>query len=279
MKDDISLLMVSFFWGITFVVVKEAIEFIPPFSFLFYRFSITFLLLLLVSIGRLKNLDLETLKSGIFIGSFLFLGYGFQTVGLRETTPANAGFITGLSVVIVPFISSLLLKLKPQKNVIAGVILATAGLIFLSFQRFMISYGDFLILLCAFSFAMHIILVGKYSPGRDTFLITMVQIGTVALFSFFLSFGEKPFEFNMTIWQALIITSFFATFLAFLIQNSAQKNVSPTHTALIFSMEPVFAALGSYILLNEAFTLRKIIGCICILTGMILSEIKNKKGL
>ncbi len=116
MKDDISLLMVSFFWGITFVVVKEAIEFIPPFSFLFYRFSITFLLLLLVSIGRLKNLNLETLKSGIFIGSFLFLGYGFQTVGLRETTPANAGFITGLSVVIVPFISSLLLKLKPQKN-------------------------------------------------------------------------------------------------------------------------------------------------------------------
>jgi len=277
MKNDLSLLMVTFFWGLTFITVKEAIEFIPPFSFLFYRFLIAFLLLLAVSIKKIKNLDLKTLKYGFFVGIFLFLGYGFQTVGLKYTTPANAGFITGLSVVMVPFLSSIILKIKPGRNVIIGVTLATIGLVFLSFQEFKINYGDFLILMCAFSFAMHIILVGKYSPKLDTFLITTVQIGAVAMFSLFFSFTESSFEFNMTIYEALIITAVFATFLAFLIQNAAQKHVSPTHTALIFAMEPVFAAVCSYILISEVFTLRKILGYLLILLGMIIAEIKNKQ--
>jgi len=280
MKNDLALLVVAFFWGLTFVTVKEAIEFIPPFSFLFCRFSIAFLLLLLISIKKLKNMNLKTLKSGFFIGIFLFLGYAFQTVGLKYTTPANAGFITGLSVVIVPFLSSVILKAKPGRNVIIGIILATIGLLFLSFQEFKISYGDFLILLCALSFAMHIILVGKYSPKMDTFLITTVQIGTVALFSLFFSFTESSFEFNIVILEALIITAIFATVLAFLIQNAAQKHVSPTHTALIFAMEPVFAAVCSYIIISEVFTIRKIIGCLFILLGMIIAEIKiNQKFL
>ncbi len=277
MKSDLSLLMVTFFWGLTFVTVKEAIEFIPPFSFLFCRFSIAFLLLLLISIKRIKNLNSDILKSGFFIGIFLFLGYAFQTVGLKYTTPANAGFITGLSVVIVPFLSSVILKIKPGNHVLIGVALASIGLVFLSFQDFTISYGDFLILMCAFSFAMHIILVGKYSPKMDTFLITTIQIGTVALFSLFFSFTEGPFEFNIIILEALIITAIFATVLAFLIQNAAQKHVSPTHTALIFAMEPVFAAVCSYILINEVFTLRKIGGCAFILLGMILAEVKGNR--
>ncbi len=280
MKNDLLLLLVSFFWGITFVTVKEAIQFMPPFSFLSWRFSLAFLLLFLVSIKRVRRIDIEIGKYGIFIGLFLFMGYGFQTVGLQYTTPANAGFITGLSVVIVPVLSAVILKTTPSKNTVFGAILACIGLALLSFQRFAMSYGDLLVLVSAFCFAMHIILVGKYSPRTDTFLITTIQIGAVALFSTLFSFTEPSFEFNLTIVEALIITAFFATFLAFLIQNSAQKYVSPTHTGLIFAMEPVFAAVCSYLLIGEVFTLRKIVGCVCILLGMVLAELRSgrKKG-
>ncbi|MEA1994029.1 MAG: DMT family transporter [Euryarchaeota archaeon] len=275
MKHDLSLILVTFFWGLTFVTVKEAIAFIPPFNFLLYRFSIAFLLLLIVSAKKIRHIDFYTLKSGLFIGVFLFLGYALQTVGLKYTTPANAGFITGLSVVIVPFLSSILFKTKLKKNVIVGVALACIGLAFLSLQKFAISYGDFLILLCAFAFAMHIILVGKYAPKMDIFSITTIQIGAVAIFSFFFSFTESSFEFNTVIWKALIITAVFATVLAFLLQNAAQKHVSPTHTALIFAMEPVFAALCSYLLISEIFTLQKMLGCIFILCGMIITRFRR----
>jgi drug/metabolite transporter (DMT)-like permease len=197
-------------------------------------------------------------------------------VGLTYTTPANAGFITGLSVVIVPLFSSLILKITPGRNALVGVVLAFIGLIFLSFRGFTIGYGDFLILLCAFSFAMHIILVGKYASSVDTFLITTIQIGTVAVLSFFCSLTEASFEFNAVIWQALVITAVFAMVVAFLLQNAAQKDVTPTHTALIFAMEPVFAALCSYLLIHEIFTARKIIGCLFILLGMILAERRRR---
>ena len=272
--SDAALLMVAFIWGLTFVLVKESLEFIPPFKFLFYRFLLSFLLLFAGSFKRLKYLDVHIVKYGIFIGVSLFCGYGFQTVGLQYTTPANAGFITGLSVVMVPFLSIVFLKKKPHTYALFGVLCAAAGLFFLSFQELQMNYGDFLILLCAFSFALHIILVGKYSPRYDPVLLTTIQIGTVALMSYFLSAGTAA-VINQTVLEAVVITSLFATVMAFLIQNSAQRHTPPTRTAVLFAMEPVFAAVCSFVLIQEAFTIRKIAGCILILAGMLITEMKK----
>jgi drug/metabolite transporter (DMT)-like permease len=136
------------------------------------------------------------------------------------------------------------------------------------------NYGDFLILLCAFSFALHIILVGKYSPRYDPVLLTTIQIGTVALMSYFLSVGTTA-VINQTVLEAVVITSLFATVMAFLIQNSAQRHTPPTRTAVLFAMEPVFAAVCSFVLIQEVFTIRKIAGCILILTGMVITEMKK----
>ncbi|KYK38310.1 MAG: hypothetical protein AYK18_07570 [Theionarchaea archaeon DG-70] len=274
-NSDIGLLMVAFVWGLTFVIVKESLFYISPFKFLFYRFSLSFLLLLGISIKKLKNITVKTVKYGSFIGIALFCGYGFQTVGLQYTTPANAGFITGLSVVIVPFLSFALLQKKPSIYSIIGVLCAVVGLFFLSFQQFDMNYGDFLVLLCAFSFAMHIILVGKYAPFYDPVLLTMVQIGMVALLSGVLSAGQSS-VINATVIEALIVTALFATVMAFLVQNMAQKYTPPTRTAVVFAVEPVFAAVCSFLLIHEVFTVRKIIGCVLILAGMLITELKKQ---
>jgi drug/metabolite transporter (DMT)-like permease len=272
--SDAGLLLVAFVWGLTFVMVKESLSFISPFRFLFYRFSVSFLLLLAVSNKRLKSVDTTIIKCGSFIGIALFLGYGFQTVGLQYTTPANAGFITGLSVVIVPFLSVVLLKRRLTTYSVAGCICAAAGLFFLSFQQLQMNYGDLLILLCAFSFALHIILVGKYAPFYDPVLLTTVQIGMVAFLSGVLSYHQTA-VITDTVVRAVIVTALFATVMAFLLQNIAQKHTSPTRTAVIFAMEPVFAALCSYLLIHEVFTARKIVGCLFILSGMLITEIKG----
>ena len=271
--SDTALLLVAFVWGLTFVLVKESLSFISPFKFLFYRFTLSFLLLLVISSKRLQNINKTIILYGIFIGAALFCGYGFQTVGLQYTTPANAGFITGLSVVIVPFLSVLLLKRRPGINAFLGVFCAFLGLFFLSFQQFDMNYGDFLVLLCAVSFALHLILVGKYAPCYDPVLLTTVQIGTVAVLSGILSV-DQPSVITALVVEALVITSLLATVIAFLIQNMAQRHTPPTRTAVIFAMEPVFAAVCSYVLIHEVFTVRKVVGCLLILAGMLIAEKK-----
>jgi drug/metabolite transporter (DMT)-like permease len=272
---DLGLLGVAFVWGFTFVAVKESLEFVSPFTFLFYRFLLAFVLLVLVSVKKLKDMNQSLIKHGFIIGIFLFLGYGLQTMGLQYTTPAHAGFITGLSVIIVPFLSVIFLKKIPHITAWIGVSCALIGLFFLSFRGLSMDFGDFLVLLGACSFAMHLILVGKYSPQHDPFLLTTTQIGTVAFLSFLLA-EPGSMVFNRPVMEAVIITALFATVLAFLIQTAAQKHVPPTRTAVIFAMEPVFAALSSYILIDEVFTLQKILGCGLILLGMVITEIKHR---
>jgi drug/metabolite transporter (DMT)-like permease len=274
-SSDLGLLGVAFVWGFTFVAVKESLEFVSPFTFLFYRFLLAFLLLFIISIKKLKKMNRVILRHGFLVGIFLFLGYGFQTMGLQYTTPANAGFITGLSVIIVPFLSVFALKVKPPLNAWIGVACALIGLFFLSFEKFSMDYGDFLVLLGACSFATHLILVGKYSPRYDPFLLTTAQIGTVTVLSCLLGVRSPVVVFNHTVVEALIITAVFATVLAFLIQTAAQQHTPATRTAVIFAMEPVFAALSSYILIHEIFPVQKILGCILILLGMIITEIKT----
>jgi drug/metabolite transporter (DMT)-like permease len=274
--SDLGLLAVAFVWGLTFVMVKESLLFISPFKFLFCRFVLSFLFLAGLSGRRLLRLNRSVLGHGALIGVFLFLGYGLQTVGLQYTTPANTGFITGLSVVIVPFLAVGLLKKPPGKYVVVGVGCAAAGLFLLSVEKMEMDYGDFLVLLGAFAFAMHLILVGKYVTEHDPVLLTTIQIGMVALLSFAASWGQQ-WSLNSTVVQALFITSIFATVMAFLIQNMAQRHTPPTRTAVIFAAEPVFAAVSSYILTGEPFTVKKVAGCLLILTGMLIAEIKGEK--
>lgn len=279
-KADLALLGVAFIWGVTFVVVQDALSDIGPYYFLAVRFLLAFLFLLIIFFKQFRRLDRETLTAGCLIGLFLFAGYAFQTVGLKYTSASNAGFITGLSVVLVPVFHALATRRLPNIFVAAGVFSAAVGLALLSLgKNLQINYGDLLVLFCAVCFAMQIILVGHYASRHNPNLLAAIQIGIVSLVSFV--FGavteNMPAHFTRPVWVAFLLTAIPATSLAFLIQNKMQRFTSSTHTAIIFSMEPVFAALTAFFAAGESLTLRQAAGCALILGGMLLAELKGER--
>ncbi|MGG3562527.1 DMT family transporter [Neobacillus rhizosphaerae] len=287
---DLSLLFVTLIWGTTFVIVQNAIDFLEPFAFNGIRFAVAALLLIFCLLvfqrNQLKKLNFKLLASGIFIGFWLYLGYVTQTIGLLYTTTSKAGFITGLSVVLVPLFSMVLLKQYPSKNAVIGVVTATLGLFLLTMTDVTsLNIGDGFVFVCAISFGLHIILTGKFSSKYPTLLLTVIQISTVALLSIGSSFifesGKKSFQLDILMSKdvliALIVTSVFATAMAFFIQTNFQKFTSATRVALIFAMEPVFAAIAGYAWADERLSLSAFLGCILIFMGMIFAELPTNK--
>jgi drug/metabolite transporter (DMT)-like permease len=280
LKADLSLLMVTFIWGTTFVVVKNAIADMPTFRFIAIRFAVACLFLVLISSRKLKQLNKKTALAGLLIGMLLFGGYSFQTLGLQYTSASNAGFITGLAVVLVPFMSTLLTRRPPGLFTILGVLSATLGLALLTLgTSFSLNKGDLLEFLCAVCFCLHILAVGKFAPDMDATLLAIVQIGTVAISAGFLSLGveSQPWVFSEVVWIGLLLTAIPATSLAFLIQTKMQKFTTTTRTAIIFTMEPVFAALFAFLVAGERLTMQGKIGAALVICGMLLSELKLGK--
>lgn len=280
-QAEIYLLGIVIIWGATFAIVKGILDQIMPFTFLAYRFFWAAFILGLIFWKRLKNIDKIILGKGFLIGIFLFLGFTFQTVGLKYTTATKAGFITGLSVVLVPIISHFFIREKISKNSIRGVILAFMGLWFLNYNSsFIFNFGDFLVLLCAVSFAMHIISVGLYTRKVDYVLLVIVQLTTVFVLSFLMAlFFERPgihLYYPSGVWWSIILTGIFATALAFYMQNKFQRYSTATKTAIIFSGEPIFAAIFAYLLLGEKVGLIAWIGGLLIIFGMIISQREEK---
>jgi drug/metabolite transporter (DMT)-like permease len=301
---DLALLAVTAIWGSTFVMVKDAVAAYPVFSFMAIRF--TFAALALAPLIYLRRRRVGVWARGgigewgygsvgvrehrrshtptlphslapVLIGLALFAGYGFQTFGLHLTTPAKAGFITGLSVVIVPVVAALLPREAPRWNAWLGVAAATAGLALLSLQADLtISPGDLLVFGCALAFAGHILLTGRFSPRHDPLLLTFGQVVVVAVLNgaAALIFDARPLLTGRVLFAAAF-TGLLATAAAFGIQTLAQRFTTTTHTALIFAAEPVFAALFSFLLIGETLGPRQLLGCALILVGMVVGELKR----
>ncbi|HHW61876.1 MAG TPA: DMT family transporter [Syntrophomonadaceae bacterium] len=279
-QAELGMLLVAFIWGITFVLVKNALADIGPYLFLGVRFILAFIILAVISNDTIKMLTLPTLRDGAWLGFFLLIGYGFQTVGLQYTTAANAGFITGLSVVLVPLLYAALNRTLPTTATMGTVILAAAGLYLLSVPAgsFQLAYGDLLVLVCACAFACHIVFVDRLSHQHHSSAITGVQILFVGIVCLLLGLLYEPFP---AVWTknalvAIFITAVFATTLAFLLQNSLQHYSTPTRIAIILTAEPVFAAMAGYLWAGETFDLRSIIGAGLILLAMLLSVLTQR---
>jgi len=276
-QAEIYLLIIVIIWGSTFALIKGVINIIPPYTYLAYRFLLAALILILIFRKRMKEINIMVLKKGSLIGIFLFLGYALQTVGIKYTTATKAGFITGLSVVLVPIISHFFIKEKINRNSVLGVVFAFAGLWFLNYSSsFSFNLGDFLVLLCAFSFAMHIISVGLFSKKLDYVLLAITQITVVFVLSLFMALiFERPaihLSYSSNIWWSIVVTGIFATALAFYMQNRFQRYSTATKTAIIFSGEPISAAIFAYFLLGEMVGLIAWAGGLLIIFGMIVSQ-------
>jgi len=276
-QAEIYLLGIVIIWGSTFAIIKGILDQILPLTFLAYRFFLAAFVLYVIFWKRSKNINKTILKKGFIIGIFLFLGYAFQTVGLKYTTAIKAGFITGLSVVLVPIISHFFIKEKINRNSVIGVIFAFIGLWFLNYSSsFSFNLGDFLVLLCAISFAMHIISVGLYTKKMDYVPLVIVQLTTVFVLCLLIAIiFERPalhLSYSPNVWWSIVLTGVFATALAFYMQNRFQRYSTATKTAIIFSGEPIFSAMFAYLLLGEKVGLIAWIGGLLIILGMIVSQ-------
>jgi drug/metabolite transporter (DMT)-like permease len=266
-----ALLAVAAMWGISFVWMKDILDQQDVYSFLVSRFIVAALVMLVANPKVIARLNRTLLLKGSLIGTALGLGYIFQTLGLERTTPAITGFITGLYVVLTPLIGALILKEKLTISAWFYIALATVGLGVLSINGLSIGTGELFVLISAFLFAAHILLLSRWSRDFDAYTLTFVQLATCAIVSGIPAslngFVAPP---DTQVWAVVIFTAVFATFFAFVVQTWAQARISATKVAVILTMEVVFAALFSVALGAEPLTLRIVLGGSMVLVAMVM---------
>lgn len=272
---EILLITVALFWGATFPLVKDAVSEVPVLCFLWVRFVLAALLLAAFAGPRLLTLDHRGLLRGIFLGAILFVAYAFQTFGLEITSSANAGFLTGLNVIWIPLLAGPLLGKPAGRGAWVGVTIALFGLLLLTWHSpWALNRGDLLVAVSSVFIAFHILGLDKWTAGYDGRALAFVQIATMALLGFLGSLIWEPVtwprHWSGTLLIALIITAVFATVYAFWILTTFQRLTTPTRAALIYALEPVFAAIFSVWLAGDRLTSLAWIGGGLIVAGMLL---------
>jgi drug/metabolite transporter (DMT)-like permease len=271
-----ALLLVSAAWGLAFVVMKDAIEKQSVDSFLFSRFLVAVIAMVLLKPSVLKTVNREILKKGFIAGLFLGSGYILQTFGLALTGAAIAGFITGLYVVATPVIAAVLLKVRITPFTWTCVAIATVGLALLSLKGWNLGLGEFLLFLCAIAFAAHIIALSKWSNGLDVYAMTIVQLSTCALLTGVISFAqgyEAPIDISG--WLVVLYTAVVCTAVAFVVQTWSQAHMSATKVAVILTMEVVFAAIFAVIFGGESISVRALLGGVLVVAAMFMIVLKE----
>ncbi len=288
--SELLLFITALIWGLSFVAQRKGMEFVGPFIFNGIRFGLGSLSLLplLFFIDRKKDKEINNKKPGIsllhggfYLGIVLFAGASLQQIGIINTTAGNAGFITSLYVVFTPLLG-LFFKHKPTKQVWAGIILATAGLYFLSVSgSFAVSSGDILVFISAIFFAAHVLLVAWLSPKFNVIKISIIQFSITSILSLIIAIITEEIIWNNIKSAAIPILygGIMSVGVAYTLQIFGQRKAIPSHAAIILSFEALFAAIGGWLILNEFFTLREVGGCVLMLLGIITAQLKLKKGL
>jgi drug/metabolite transporter (DMT)-like permease len=275
---DFLLLLVAIAWGSTFFIVQDAVEQTPVYTFLFWRFFIAALLMGLIAYKQWKYLNQAVLLAGGALGLFMFLGYAFQTFGLKYTYSSTVGFITGLNVIVVPFASYLIFKHKASVYSILGAITASIGLYYLTLNSEIgFSLGEFYAFVCAIMFALHIVFTDHLSKKHNIHLLVSIQFFTVALCSsiggWVMEGSIVPPKVDELLINAIIITVIFATIFAFWVQTAMQRFTTAAKTAIIFTIEPVSAGVFGYFFAGEVLSWSQLAGALLILSGMLLAEV------
>ncbi len=278
----LAVLFATVLWGLSFFIMKSAVDQMPPAFLLGTRFVICGLLMVAVFWRRMRaGLSLDYLKHGLVIGTLLFVAYWFQTIGLMDTTPGKNAFLTATYCVIVPFAWWVIAKRRPTAFNVVAAVLCVTGIGFVSLTGSdtagaLIGRGDALTLVCALFFALHIVYVARVSPGRDIFVLTAYQFLVAGVLAMVVSLTTEPPVTSIVITGQLIIEvaylTFFASFLALLIQNVALQHVPPAQVSLILCLESVFGVLFSVLFAGEQLTAMLVVGFVLIFCAIVLSE-------
>jgi drug/metabolite transporter (DMT)-like permease len=277
----LAMLATAAVWGGSFVLMKDAIAQQDVYSFLSTRFSLAALLMIAYRPSVFRGLSFKFIRQGVFAGVLLAGGFIFQTFGLANTTVSNTGFITGMYLVFTPLISQIILKRKVLIVQWFAVAIAMIGLILISYNGISIGTGEILVLISAFIYGAHFVALGEWSDGKNTYALTLIQILTIAvvstIFAFINGFQLPP---TASVWQAIILTAVFATFLAFLVQTKAQSVMSATAASVLLAMETPFALLFGLFFNNDPLTLRIIVGgsLVMFAMGVVIWSDREKKS-
>lgn len=276
---EIGLLITAVIWGSGFVMSALALDYYTPYQILAVRFTVGAVLLGLVFFKRLRQIKQSVVWKGALLGLLLYAAFALQTVGLQYTTPSKNAFLTGVNVVIVPFIAFILYRRKLDTFELFGAVLALIGVAVLSLQWSAgIDFGDVLTLGCAVMFAFHIFYTARFVRTEDAVLLTLLQMGVAAVISCvtIVLVGETSFSMNTTGMRALVYLAVFSTSIAFLMQTVGQKFVSETKAAIILSTESVWGMVFSVALAYEVLTPRMFLGALLIFIAIVLSETKSQ---
>lgn len=275
----IALIGVGFTWGAAFVLMKDAIEQQPYMDFLATRFTIAALAMILLRPLVALKMQAGDLKYGALIGVVLAFGYITQTIGLELTTAATSGFLTGLYVVFTPLIAWLFVKYKISGRVAIGVLFSIIGLAVFSgaAQSVEFQVGQIWLVVCAVLYAVHILLLGKFGQGRNSYRFAMLQIAAVALvtWGFAIVDGYQPPP-NFEVWFAILFTALLSTVMAFWIQTWAQTLLDPSRVALLITSEVIWTAVLAIGMGQEPLTLAIVVGGGMMLTAMLIVEWPSK---
>jgi drug/metabolite transporter (DMT)-like permease len=245
---EAALVGIAAVWGLTFVMVQDAVERLPVLAFLGYRFTAAALIVAVIFQRQLRGLSRDGWRAGLLMGVFLTGGYLFQTFALQHTTASNTGFITGLFVVLTPVLGALFLREHVGPAAWAAALVSAVGLYLLSGTSGL-HEGDALALLCAGCFAAHILVTGRGVRSHNLGALLAVQLGTVGATCLIAGAvaGQLESPSGGKVWSALLVTVLIASALGYFVQSYAQKHASPARTALILTSEPAFAGLFGYL--------------------------------
>ncbi len=287
-KSVLILLLTAAIWGLAFVAQRVGVQYVGAFTFNGVRFALGSISLLpiIYFFGKNKNpqdgdfeeADLKTtVKSGILAGSVLFIAASLQQYGLIYTTAAKAGFITSLYIVLVPVLG-IFLKQKTHVTTWIGAVISVVGLYLLSInESFTIEFGDFLEVIGAFFWAIHIQLIGRFVKNVDAIKLSSIQFATCSVLSMVVALIYE--DITMSGLSAALVPIFYGGVMsagvAYTLQAVGQKGAKPSHAAIALSMESVFAAIGGAIMLEEILPVKGYAGCALMLLGMLIAQSEN----
>jgi len=283
LRGNVILLVVAMIWGAAFVAQRAGMEYIGPFAYTGIRFMLGCLSLVPVMYYfrndkkpyQTEQKSVSVLKIGSIAGFIMFFAVSFQQVGLIYTTAGKAAFVTCLYIILVPF-AAVFLKQHISGNTWIGAALSISGLYFLCVKNgFQMEYGDFIVLICAFIWTLHILFIDHYANRVDSIKLAFYQFLVCALLSSSVAIAIETISWASVVSAAapILYGGFLSVGVAFTLQIVGQKYAEPSHAAIIMSMESVFGALAGYIFLNEYMGLTEVLGCLLMMFGMLITQV------
>ncbi|BBI35424.1 DMT family transporter [Cohnella abietis] len=279
-KADLLILLVTICWGSSYIFMKLGLNSIEEFNLIALRFGLAFVVAAIIFFKRLRHTNSITIKYGALLGFVLFGVFTSIMFGLKTTTISNAGFLVSLTVIFLPLIYVIVYKRKLQLSLIIGVCLAILGIGLMTLNsKLSIHPGDFLCILAALLYAIHILITGYAAKVTDALNLGIIQLGFAGGFGLIFSiiFETPTYPNSSNGWIAVLALSIVCSAFGFIVQPLAQKYTTPTRTGLIFALEPVFAALFGFLFAHETLSLKGYFGAALVLVGVVVSEWRGKR--